>query len=150
MVSRMYTIIIWMLLTNSVSTAKGELKENYWSAEVMLAPSGRYVWATSRGKRNTEFYGYISCFLLDSEGMIVKRMFMVPTTTKAGWANAISPAFWNDEYAAMADYPDGYVQIWKMEGKKETENGIEYTTATAIARVDIGDGGCCANAIWYS
>jgi carboxy-cis,cis-muconate cyclase len=77
-------------------------------------------------------------------------MFMVPTTTTGGWANAISPAFWSDEYAALADTPDGYVQIWKMEGRDETALGIEYSTARAVAQVDIGDGGCCANVIWYS
>jgi carboxy-cis,cis-muconate cyclase len=116
----------------------------------MMSPSGRYVWATARAQRNTQYNGYISCFLLAADGAIIKKMFMVPTTTKGGWANAISPAPWSDEYAAMTDLPNGYVQIWKLDGKTETSNGVEYSTAKAVARVDIGDGGCCANVVWVS
>ena len=127
----------------------------YWSAEVMLSSSGggggpRYLWATARGKGN-DTTGFVSVFLLGDDGGIVKRMFRVPTTTGGGMANAISPAFWGDEYAAMTDYPNGYVLMWKMEGRRERGDGlVEYTTARAVARVDVGDGGCCANAIWYS
>lgn len=102
----------------------------YWSAEVMLSRSERYLWATSRAQSNTTYPGYVSAFLLSGEGQIIKRMFMVPTTTVGGWANAISPAPWSDEYAAMADHPTVYVQMFKMEGRQETEHGVEYTTAT--------------------
>ena len=77
-------------------------------------------------------------------------MFMVPTITVRGWANQISPAPWSDEYAAMADHPTGYEQMLKMKGRQETEHGVEYTTATPVTRVDIADGGCCANPIWYN
>ncbi|KAK0615228.1 Lactonase, 7-bladed beta-propeller-domain-containing protein [Bombardia bombarda] len=133
---------------------KGYDTKNYWSAEVMLSPSGRYLWATARSQQKADVVGYISVFLLAADGAIVKRMFMVPTTTKGGWANAIRPAFWSDEYAAMTDTPTGYVQIWKLDGPKETEHGVvEYRTAKAVARVDLNVGnatGCCANAIWYS
>ncbi|KAK0714188.1 Lactonase, 7-bladed beta-propeller-domain-containing protein, partial [Lasiosphaeria miniovina] len=128
----------------------GNNNKNYWSAEVMLSPSGRYLWATARAQRNVDVVGYISCYLLAADGAIVKLMFMVPTTTTGGWANAISPAFWSDEYAALADTPTGYVQIWKLSEPKDTPQGVEYGTAKAVARVDIGDGGCCANAIWYT
>ncbi|KAK1750373.1 Lactonase, 7-bladed beta-propeller-domain-containing protein [Echria macrotheca] len=128
-------------------------KENntqYWSAEVMLSPSERYLWATARAQRDTTNHGFISVFLLASDGHIIKEMLRVPTTTVGGWANAISPAIWSDEYAAMTDYPQGYVQMFKLDGKIETEYGIEYTTATPVSKVDIADGGCCANVIWYS
>lgn len=116
----------------------------------MLSPSARYLWATSRAEYNTNITGQISCFLLGDDGAILKKMFMVPTTTINGIANAIQPAFWSDEYAAMADYGTGYVQVWKLGGRNETALGTEYDTATPIAQVNITDGGCCANAIWYS
>jgi carboxy-cis,cis-muconate cyclase len=122
----------------------------YWSAEVMLSRSERYLWATSRAQQNTTYPGYISAFLLADDGHIVKRMFMVSTTTVGGWANNISPPPWSDEYAAMADHQTGYVQMFKMEGRKETGDGVEYTTAAPVAKVDIADGGCCTNVIWCS
>jgi carboxy-cis,cis-muconate cyclase len=121
----------------------------FWSAEVALSPSGRYLWATARARTNATT-GFISAFLLDDDGGIVRKMFRVPTTTLGGWANAINPAPWGEEYAVMTDYPMGYVQVWKMDGARERGGLVEYTGARAIARVDIGDGGCCANAIWYS
>ena len=127
---------------------------DFWSAEVMLSPSARYLWATARAKTN-QTTGFISVFSLAEDGAILRRMFRVPTTTLGGWANAIAPAPWSDEYAVMTDYPLGYVQVWKLEGGRErTEDGggrvREYTGAKPVARVDVGDGGCCANAIWYS
>ncbi|KAK4150802.1 Lactonase, 7-bladed beta-propeller-domain-containing protein [Chaetomidium leptoderma] len=122
----------------------------YWSAEVMLSPSSRYLWATARTRLNSTT-GFVSAFLLSEDGQIVKKLFRVPTTTLGGIANAISPAPWSDEYAAMTDYRKGYVQMWKMEGGKEGREGVvEYSTANVVAQVDIGDGGCCANVIWYS
>jgi carboxy-cis,cis-muconate cyclase len=76
-------------------------------------------------------------------------MLRVPTTGGGG-TNHISPAFWSDEYAAMTDFGQGYVQIFKLDGSRDSRDGTEYTTARPVAKVDIADGGCCANAIWYS
>lgn len=118
----------------------------------MLSPSARYMWATARALNSAET-GSISVFLLGDDGSIARRMFRAPTTTADGRINAISPAFWSDEYAAMADYNDeghGYVQIWRMDGSRDTREGTGYATALPVAKVDIPDGGCCANTIWYS
>jgi carboxy-cis,cis-muconate cyclase len=124
--------------------------ERYWSAEVMLSASRRYLWASARAKE-AEDTGFVAVFLMGDDGGIVKRMFRVPTTTKGGKANAVSPAFWGDEYAAMTDFGEGYVLMWRMEERRERVDGlVEYETARAVARVDVKDGGCCANAIWYS
>lgn len=98
---------------------------------------------------NSNNTGFISAFLLDRGGEVVKRMFRVPTTTLGGIANAVSPAPWGSEWAAMTDYSKGYVQVWRMIGKKMGVYGVEYSSAKAVARVDIADGGCCANTIWY-
>ncbi len=134
----------------AISHAPGKKRDDFWSAEVMLSPSERYLWATARARRGASNVGYISAYLLDKDGRIVKQMFRIPTTTTGGIANAISPAPFSDEYAAMTDTPTGYVQMFKMEGRKETDDGVEYATARPVARVDIPDGGCCANVIWYS
>jgi len=121
---------------------RGLNNSGYWSAEVMLSPSKKYLWATARAQSNTTNYGYISCFRLKEDGAIESKLFTVPTTTTGGIANAVSPAFFSDEWVAMADYGIGYVQMWRF---KDGTN----PTAKAVARVDIGEGGCCANAIWY-
>ena len=89
-------------------------------------------------------------FLLGDNGRIVRRMFRIPTTTAKGLANAISPAFWSDEYAAMADFGEGYVQVFRMEDARKTQDGVLYSTPRHVSKVDIPDGGCCANVIWYS
>jgi carboxy-cis,cis-muconate cyclase len=144
----------------------------FWSAEVMLSPSGRYLWASTRvmdGQRlgavegnegDSTLTGYMTAFLLDGDGAVVRRMFRVPTTSPATaraegvekrMTNQVSPAFWSDEFVAVTDYPEGFVEVWKMEGRREGRDGlVEYTGASAVARVDVADGGCCANVIWYS
>ena len=116
----------------------------------MLSASGRYLWATARPSPSSSWTGYVACFLLADDGNMVRPMFRIPTTEAGGAAEAVSPAPWSDEYAAMAHHPGGYVEVLKMEGRRETGQGVEYASAKVVARVDIGDGGCCANAIWYS
>ena len=116
----------------------------------MLSPSNKYLWASARLKVSSTGPGssYISCFLLADNGLIVKRMFMVPTSVGPGAALAVSPAHWSDEYVAVSYNPGGDVEILKLEGRKETENGVEYKTASVVAKLGIGDTGCCANMIW--
>ncbi len=116
----------------------------------MLSRSGKYLWATARGLPNSTFHGYISGFILDDDGSILKKMFTVPITAAGGTVSSITPAPWDDEWAAMVDASPGCVQMWRMKGAKETQNGVEYNTADAVARIDINDGGCCGNAIWYN
>ncbi|KAK7995563.1 carboxy-cis cis-muconate cyclase [Apiospora arundinis] len=137
----------------------------YWSAEVMLSQplegekgTPKYLWATARawpgnkedGTANEPHPGFISAFRLGGEtgDQITEQLFRVPTTTLNGVANAISPAPWSEDWAAMTDIGTGYVQMWRMERTGEGD-GTVRTTARDVARVDIKDGGCCANAIWY-
>jgi carboxy-cis,cis-muconate cyclase len=112
----------------------------------MLSSTEKCLWATARAEAKTNLTGWISCFELNDSGAISKRLFMVPTTTTNGIANAVTPAPFDDQWVALADNPTGYVQIWQLK----TGSG-RYTNSTAVrvARVDIPDGGCCANAIWY-
>jgi carboxy-cis,cis-muconate cyclase len=71
----------------------------------------------------------------------VKQLFITPTTAGGGSSNAITPAFFSDEWMAIADTSNGFVEIWQFSNDTET--------ARPVARADINDGGCCANAIWY-
>jgi carboxy-cis,cis-muconate cyclase len=77
-------------------------------------------------------------------------MFMMPTSVNPGAALAVIPAFWSEEYAAVSYYPGGDIEILKLEGRKETADGIEYETARAVVKSGVGDAGCCANVIWYT
>ena len=114
----------------------------YWSAEVMLSQSNRLLWASARANRGTNVVGYISCFSLDADGRIEKLLFMEPTSTTGGIANQVSPAPFSDQWMALSDNPRGYVEVWQVE-----QTGM---WARPVAKVEIGDGGCCANAIWYN
>lgn len=119
--------------------------KDYWSAEVMLSTSSHYLFATARAEQKTNRTGYISCFELDGDGAISQQLFMVPTTTINGIANAVSPAPFDDRWFALTDVGQGYVQIWRIDEVQ----GEEVLTASMVAQVDIKDGGCCANVIWY-
>jgi carboxy-cis,cis-muconate cyclase len=118
----------------------------YWSAAVNISPNGRYLWATTRGR--TPRSGFISCFLLDGEGGIVKRMFVVPTGTTNTTSSSLTVAPWSDEYVAFADAPGGYVAILKLEGGNSTGGGMEYASARVAAKLEIEAGECCGNPVW--
>jgi len=88
--------------------------------------------------------------LLAENGDLLKRMFVLSTTSGAYGSNAVTPAFWNDEYAVVTEGPRGTVEVVKLAGKKTGDYGAEYTTAETVAKLTINDGGCCANAVWQS
>jgi carboxy-cis,cis-muconate cyclase len=127
----------------------GDNTADYWSADVAISRNKRYLWATSRA-RSRQKSGQLSCFLLDGDGAIVKRMFMVPTETTGSTSNAISTAPWSDEHVVLSDVPGGYVQVWKLDGRTTTDAGVLYSTAKAAAKLVIREGACCTNAIWYN
>ncbi|OCL08034.1 3-carboxy-cis,cis-mucoante lactonizing enzyme [Glonium stellatum] len=112
----------------------------YWSDEVAFALSGTFLWATSRA-RSTNSTGYISTISLSPDGAPVRQLLLEPTASGGGTANSIAPAFFSDEWAALTDSSVGFVQVWRAAA-----NG---SSAKAVATVQINDGGCCANAIWY-
>ncbi|KAL2063145.1 hypothetical protein VTL71DRAFT_6217 [Oculimacula yallundae] len=124
----------------------GKNSSGYWSAEVMLSSSNRLLWASARANKDADYVGYISCFSLDENGKIEELLFMEPTSTTGGIANQISPAPFSDEWMALSDFPRGYVEIWQV---KNLGGEAGKVTAKPVAKVDIGDGGCCANSIWY-
>lgn len=67
---------------------------------------------------------------------------MKATTSSGGAANAVSPSEFSDKYVALTDSATGFVEIWSL-----ADNG---SSAGVVAHLDLDDGGCCANAVWYS
>ncbi|PIA88996.1 Carboxy-cis,cis-muconate cyclase [Cercospora beticola] len=120
------------------STVNGS---QYWSDEVALSKSSNFLWATSRS-RSTSSTGYISAFNLTANGTIDQQLFLLPTTSSGGSANAVAPSGFNDEYVALTDSSVGFVEIWKL--------AANASAATVVSHLDLNDGGCCANAVWYS
>ncbi|KAK5651329.1 hypothetical protein OQA88_12562 [Cercophora sp. LCS_1] len=109
----------------------------YWPDEVMLSATGKYLWATNRGKvAGTK--GFISAFALKADGEIERQLFIKETATSGGGANAVSPAPWGDEFVALTDAEVGFVEVWGFDG----------TDAKVVSRVDIVGGRCCATAVW--
>ncbi|KUJ21723.1 3-carboxy-cis,cis-mucoante lactonizing enzyme [Mollisia scopiformis] len=119
----------------------GSDSSSFWSDEVALSYSTNYLWATSRA-RSTNATGYISAFSLATDGSITSQLFLSPTTNSGGTANSVSPSPFTDTFVALTDSSVGFVEIWQL-----AENG---TSASVVARADLDDGGCCANAVWYS
>ncbi|KAK8112491.1 hypothetical protein PG984_013017 [Apiospora sp. TS-2023a] len=129
----------------------------YRGAEVVLSlpssPDGdtmpKYLWAAAAGDNSTEG-GFISVFGLDREtGNIEEQpLFRAATTMRT---NAIAPAPWSEDWAAVADAGTGSVEIWHIE--ETTTQNDDNVTATAtmksVARVNLPEAGCCGNVIWY-
>jgi len=130
--------------------ATGQPGSSYSACSLALSSSGRYLWTIARGARGTKNNSQISCFLLGEDGAVVKRMFMTSTTTAGSGSNAVTPAFWDEEYAVVAESPSGHVEVLKLAGMVKGDQGIEFTGVELVASLKVDDGGCCANAVWYS
>ncbi|KAI1843007.1 hypothetical protein JX266_010860 [Neoarthrinium moseri] len=121
--------------------SSGEEAADFWADEVALSFSSKFLWATNRG-RDASTLGYISVFTLDADGAILSQNFLLTTTTSGGAANAVTPSPFTDRFAALTDSSTGFVEIWEL-----ADDG---SNATVVAHLDLVDGGCCANAVWYS
>lgn len=130
---------------------------DFAAADLKLARSESYLWAVTQARPGARLAvgGFLSGFLLDDDGSIVKRMFTVPTSVPtgpvigAGGLQALTPATWGSEYAALTDATTGYVEMWQMVGGHDSNYGTDYKTARAVARLDM-EGGCCSNAVWFN
>ncbi|OTB00992.1 hypothetical protein M426DRAFT_14974 [Hypoxylon sp. CI-4A] len=119
----------------------GDKAADFWADEVALSVDRKYLWASNRAY-DSDRKGYISALNLTEEGKIDQQLFLLETTSSGGYANAVSPSLFDDSIVAMTDNSTGFVEIWKMD---DDEAG-----AKMVAHLDIDDGGCCANAIWYT
>jgi carboxy-cis,cis-muconate cyclase len=131
----------------------GQNASSFWADEVALSYSTKYLWATNRyrgsmggapgnGTASTNGTGYISVFTLDDGGAILEQNFLLPTTSTGGAANSVAPSPFTDRFAALTDSSTGFLEIWEL--------ATDGASAQAVAHLDLDDGGCCANAVWYS
>lgn len=110
----------------------------YRSDVVFTSSSGRYLFATSRSN-SPSLTGYIAAFKLGEGGSIERQICLNPTPTSGGHSNAVSPCPWSDEWLAMCDDEQGFVEVYRW---KEEFLG-------RVARLDVKEPGFGMNAIWY-
>lgn len=127
---------------------EGTGDDNHWANEVVVSPSGKYVWSTTRGRGDGGYTGYISVFEVEPDsGKILDQNFLLPTSTSGGVANVVVPSLFDDRYVALTDNSEGFVEIWKLQD--------DAKSAKVVSKINLGDkgndrytSGCCSGAIW--
>jgi carboxy-cis,cis-muconate cyclase len=110
----------------------------YRSDVVFLSQSGQYLFATSRSN-SKDITGYIAAFKLGPAGNIERQICLNPTPTSGGHSNAVSPCPWSDEYLALCDDQEGWVEIYRWHDE----------FLGRVAHCDVKEPGFGMNAIWY-
>lgn len=110
----------------------------YRSDVVFLSHSKKYLFATSRAN-SADLTGYIAGFRLGAAGNVEKQLFLNPTPTSGGHSNAVSPCDFSDEWLALTDDQEGFVEIYRFQDE----------FLARVAHLDIKEPGFGMNAIWY-
>lgn len=110
----------------------------YRSDVVFLSSSKKYLFATSRSNSKT-LTGYIAAFKLGTAGNIERQICLNPTPTSGGHSNAVSPCPWSDEYLALTDDEQGWIEIYRWQDE----------FFHRVAHLDVKEPGFGMNAIWY-
>ena len=100
--------------------------------------SGTYLFASTRGN-SFDITGYVTAFKLGPHGNIERQLYINPTSNSGGHSNAVSPCDFSDEWMAICDDQDGFVEMYRV-----TEGVL-----SRVARIDIPEKGFCMNAVWY-
>lgn len=116
----------------------GLLSKMYRGDVAFLSHSKKYLFATTRSNSHN-VSGYISAFKIGPAGDIERQLFLNPTTTSGGHSNAVSPCPWNDEWVALTDDQEGFVEIYRWKDE----------SLGRVANLDIKEPGFGMNAIWY-
>lgn len=132
-----YTNRSYPLMPPSFSTFHPKM---YRSDVVFRSHSGRYLFATSRSN-SPKLTGYIAAFKLSEEGDIERQLCLNPTSTSGGHSNAVSPCPWSDEWLALCDDEQGWVEMYRWDGESELMG--------RVAHLDVKEPGFGMNAIWY-
>jgi carboxy-cis,cis-muconate cyclase len=110
----------------------------YRSDVCSLSHSGKYLYATSRANA-FNLTGYIAAFKLGRPGNIERQICLNPTPTSGGHSNAVSPCDWSDEWVALTDDQEGWLEIYRWN-----EEFLHR-----VAHCDVKEPGFGMNAIWY-
>lgn len=91
----------------------------------------------------TSYPGFLSAFSLNDNGSVNEKLFTVPTTTGGGLANFVSPAYFDDQWVAVAEATNHSVSIWKF-------NAANKSAEIVATWYSVPEGVCCANVVWYT
>ncbi|UKZ85639.1 uncharacterized protein TrAFT101_001491 [Trichoderma asperellum] len=103
-----------------------------------LSYSGKYLFASSRAN-SFDLTGYVAAFKLSDEGVIERQICLNPTPTSGGHSNAVAPSDWTDEWVAITDDQEGWLEIYRWQDE----------FLARVARVRVPEPGFGMNAIWY-
>jgi carboxy-cis,cis-muconate cyclase len=103
-----------------------------------LSHSGRYLFASSRAN-SFGLTGYVSAFRLADSGALETQLCLNPTPTSGGHSNAVAPCDWSDEWVAITDDQEGWLEIYRWQDE----------FLARVARVRVPEPGFGMNAIWY-
>ncbi|KAH6696820.1 carboxy-cis,cis-muconate cyclase [Plectosphaerella plurivora] len=110
----------------------------YRSDVCELTSSGRHLFATARAN-SFDLTGYIAAFRLDDNGDIERQIALNPTPTSGGHSNAVSPCPWSDEWIAITDDQEGWIEVYRWKDE----------FLGRVARLRIPEPGFGMNTIWY-
>ncbi|KAI7783365.1 3-carboxy-muconate cyclase [Diaporthe eres] len=135
-----YTHHSWPLIPPGTEPIKDPAtgKGLYRSDVCALSSSGRYLFATARANK-FDLTGYIAAFRLRDCGSIETQICLNPTPTSGGHSNAVAPCDWSDEWLALTDDQEGWVEIYRWKDE----------FLVRVARTRIQEPGFGMNAIWY-
>ncbi|KAF4122809.1 carboxy-cis,cis-muconate cyclase [Geosmithia morbida] len=105
-----------------------------------LSSSGRYLFASSRANSH-HLTGYLSAFSLDAAdgGRVDRQICLIPTPTSGGHSNAVSPCPWSDDWVAVTDDQEGWLDMYRWQDD----------FFARVARIRVSEPGFGMNAIWY-
>ncbi|KAH9825915.1 Carboxy-cis,cis-muconate cyclase [Teratosphaeria destructans] len=110
----------------------------YRSDVVCVSCSGRYLFATARANA-PHLTGYISVFRLRDTGEVERQLCLNPTVTSGGHSNAVAPCPWSDEWVALTDDEQGFVEVYRWKDE----------WLGRVAHLDVKEPGFGMNAAWY-
>ncbi|KAL2262088.1 hypothetical protein VTK26DRAFT_2520 [Humicola hyalothermophila] len=134
-----YTHHHFPLIPPGIPSRDRETGKGLYRADVVaLTASGRYMFASSRANK-FELQGYVAAFRLRDCGSIERQLCLSPTPTSGGHSNAVSPCPWSDEWMAITDDQEGWLEMYRWQDE----------FLHRVARVRIPEPGFGMNAIWY-
>ena len=134
-----YTHHAFPLIPPGVEKRDRETGKGLYRADVCaLTASGSHLFASARANK-FDLTGYVAAFRLRDCGSIESQLCLIPTPTSGGHSNAVAPCDWSDEWLAITDDQEGWVEMYRWKDE----------FLARVARVRIPEPGFGMNAIWY-